>query len=1029
MLKVTNILNPLTGIRATSEYTWEAGKTLADYIGYEGECVVGCDGGIIDLPVTEIYPANTEQYVVMAIPAGGDRTTWRNLANVTLGGAAFIFPHTWVTAAAIVGGNLVNLFLRDKEPRNQALSQSYAWQYQSSPAAAHGTAMPVVYGKARVRPVIKNRFVKMVGDKQYLYALYGIAAHKVDERDLPTEDDLPLPYGTEYVLADDQMPGASFLNKSGMPYGHGTASFAEDIVVNGRAIEDYNADVDWDTRPGLPEQVVIPGFDATYTDYAQNTQLYLDSPAVNSKTANIRYDSKTNRVKWDMHDILWHGETYSIQADASAFAPSHTYYVYYDPTLLSTRKYYLRVDTPPTEPTAYVIASFRGTATGITDLEYTTLSPTDSDDDWYSSALVFSGAHNIEAILEFPYGLYGARVGAAMTNASCRIFAQYREHNDVTWINFNMSSFGAVDYIQTAAGDIVAGVITRNTPKIMRISIKVLPDDFPDGMLDPTKTYDVRIMASAPVVVNLVNVMTVVYGTDNADTTWEGFTYPGEPLLGIKALASGQISGDLDVQVDVERSLVWVYNGAVWVQKPASNHAWAVYDILAQGHPNHPAYPYYGNANAESVYGCGVSKDRLDYTSFAEWADYVDDLEYSLNIVFDTFLTAWDAILRICQEGRGMVFPIGTKIFAFVDKPASVSQVFTMGNIHLGTFAQQYLDANAKANMVEATYYDSTRNYERTMVAVRTPDWDSSSTLSNPTSITLYGTVGFDQAVSIAQFLLLSTTLIDHTITFGVDVEALGVQAGDVVEVQHDALTTGQGGRIVSVNVGSRSITFDRTLSIASGTTYELVIYHGNGTIERKTVTGASDTATLTWGPGAWVWDTTPAAYELYSFGVAGTHTKKYRVTSIGRTNELMRTLTLIQYDEAIYGSYSPQDGVPDAGDGQYASAKVVVGRETVEETANLLNIASNLTLRQVFTRNDVTGRLQPTIIASWDTVQGDPRGTWEVWFRDVDASDLGWQGEWERTGDGYAAGDKVEHDGSVFVSLEDSNTSQPINI
>ncbi len=73
MFKVTNILNPLTGGSTTKEYKWEKGKTLAYYIGYIEECVVAYNNGIINLPVTEIFPARGDKYMIMPIPEGVDR--------------------------------------------------------------------------------------------------------------------------------------------------------------------------------------------------------------------------------------------------------------------------------------------------------------------------------------------------------------------------------------------------------------------------------------------------------------------------------------------------------------------------------------------------------------------------------------------------------------------------------------------------------------------------------------------------------------------------------------------------------------------------------------------------------------------------------------------------------------------------------------------------------------------------------------------------------------------------------------------
>ncbi len=689
---------------------------------------------------------------------------------------------------------------------------------------------------------------------------------------------------------------------------------------------------------------------------------------------------------------------------------------------------------------------------------------------------------------------------------------------------------------------------------------------------DPGK---LRVSAYAPTTVKIVNLATIVYGEANIDETAPGFTYPGEPLLGIKALASGQISGDLDVQVDAERSKVWVYTGSEWEKLDANNHAWAVYDILAQGHVDHPAYPTYDNINAEAIYGCGIDKDRLDYESFREWADNIDVLEYSLNIVFDTFMTAWDAILRICQEGRGMVYPVGAKIYAFTDKAADATQLFTMGNIHADTFVQRFMGATQKINMIETTFYDAERNYEKTTLATRTADWDSTDGPSIPISIILYGTTSVDQGWSIPRFLLRGNELLNNIISFGVDVDALAAQAGDVVEVQHDVLNAGRGGRIVSYaenlisnpsfetrawtpwtiwntsgNPNKRQIitttvftgTYSwwhqsattnsgnyQTFTVLPSTVYTLscwawiiedytgtdsirvmtsvdgeVTYDsgyadisilgswqrlsvtvttgvaqtsmtmwvgGKGncyfdaiqveqaaavtdwmqqarvTLDRE-VTLAGDDELIVWRDGVRItkttslntgetrdnilyitpWAVPPQQYDIYSFGADSTTiVNKYRITEISRTDELMRTLTLVQYDAALYDSYTPADADPVISGGYVAAAKVAPPTTLIETIADLLNIATNVQIREVVSRNRTTGQYESSLVVTWDPVNGDPRGTWEVWLRDVDASDDGWQGSWEAGT--YGHDDKVEYDGKAYISLEDENTSTPVNV
>ena len=1065
MFRITNILNPLTGGSTTEEYAWESGKPLAEYLEYAGEAIVACNGEMLAEALDAIFPARKEEYTVVMVPEGGDRTMWRNVANIALAGALFATPAGWAGVAGkawlgFVGGNAIRLFLRDKEPQDRSQSASYAWHYQSSPNAAQGKPMPIVYGKVRVRPTLKNRYIKIEGDKQYLYALYGLAAHRVDERDLPTDDDLDsLEYGAEYTLADGSMPGVTFLNEGETPYGHGTASFAEDIIINGRAIGDFGAEVQWETRPGLPEQMVILGFEAAYATYTQDLAVYMDVAEVNPKELQLSLgfiNPSRPKFIWHTHTLLIRGTAYTIPANNAEYTIGKVNYLYLD-TAVSEADYQVQHTTAPSGSTKHIVATHNTAYAKSPFLANDMACPETAD--WVYPVTEITNAHNLEVVFELPYGLYGQKPEGGLRSAACRLFAQYRLHGADTWTDFedypasiprsgnfvpdpDVRRNDRYSGLPTHGTDIDNRTIIRATTQPFALSLRALPDDYPLGLLDPEESYDIRVSASSPCVVKLVSVMGIVFGSDNSDGDWPGFTYPGEPLLGIKALASSQINSDLDVQVDVERSDVWVYNSnkKEWVTGDATNYAWAVYDILANGHPDHPAYPDYGNDDADAIYGCGVDHRRLDYRSFKVWAEHIGyegsrdvdstTLGYTVNIVYDTFMSAWDAILRLCQEGHGMVYPIGTTIYAFADMAASVSQVFTIGNIHLDTFVQQYLDRKNRMSMIEAAYWDADRNYERTTIAVRTADWDTGTDLNSPTAITLYGTNSFDQAVSITQYLLTSNLLLDNMVSFGVDVEAIGVKAGDVVEVQHDILTSGQGGRIVSVTdvAGVITVVVDRTLTMVAGTQYTFTVYHGNGTREvQNGYTSPTSSNTLVFDPAiGWSWDTTPAAYEVYAFGEAAFATKQYRVTKIGRTNELMRTLTLVQYDAALYEAFAPGDDPPGDAYGQYVSSKIAISNESTEELANLLNFASNVQLREILSRNRVTGEYESSIQVSWDTVQGDPRGSWEVYFRDVDVSDVDWQGAWETVSDGYSFRDKVEHDGKTYISLGDANTTTP---
>jgi len=114
------MLDPLVGGSTTEKYTWEKAKPLSHYLNYDGECIISCNGKIIDLTLNQIFPARNESYVIIPIPEGGDRETWRNVLS-----GAFATPliasrlgmpvPPWMMAVSFIGLTLTQSLLRDKQ--------------------------------------------------------------------------------------------------------------------------------------------------------------------------------------------------------------------------------------------------------------------------------------------------------------------------------------------------------------------------------------------------------------------------------------------------------------------------------------------------------------------------------------------------------------------------------------------------------------------------------------------------------------------------------------------------------------------------------------------------------------------------------------------------------------------------------------------------------------------------------------------------------------------------------------------------
>jgi len=1006
------------------------------------------------------------------------RDNWRLSTQIGIGVSTFFMPATVRYFALVAGNLLISALFPPAKLKDKVVGPSYGWKYSANTTANEDTPLPIVYGKARVKPVIKNRFVTYDGDKEYLNVLYGFTGHRIDEVSNATAPEWNV-FGrgashTSWEIGDvvrapsddavfGSEPGKTYrCTKFHAPYEitaidytdtnywqvwHGTASIT-DILVDGTPIDDLitgnSSDVRYETRPGLAEQSVIVGFENTYSNTVYNVAVYMDFPGIDKKRADIQIVN--NRLYYDTHTLIYRGTTYTISGVSGAFLAYPGEYIYWrdgdDHYTTSTAS----------SITGRLRIGYASRKTGNVTIYQSSQVPTDSD--WYVIPTTVSNAQNIEATFTFVNGLYGQGSAGDLQQSPATIFAQYREVGVSTWTNFEFEIHNPFDTSIALSDSITGGVISRKTPNQFTIAVRALTSTF----LDEGKTYQIRVTSQASTAISLNGIMGILYADKDGDGESRGFSYPGESLLGIKVLATGQLSGDIEVTGVVERSKVPVYNERTseWVDAEANVHAWAIYDILANGNSAHPQYPNLTNepTTLQPVYGCGIPANRLDYETFRSWAEYsrrpaenattVDwgapyGLGMKLNIVFDTVQTAWDAILQICLEGRGIVFPVGAKFYAVTDKPVTdvvvdgttdkdVQQLFSEGNINIGTFRQQWADKTKKANAIEVVYFDETNNYERTSFAVRTSDWDTSTELNAPLQLTLEGTTAYAQAFAYAVFMLNSNELLNQVVVFESDIEALQAQVGDVIRVQKDSMV-GSGGKVVSYSTGT--VTLDKTVALVAGTTYEFLIQLSDGSLRMKSVIGTGDTTTLNVGT---TWPTDPAKYDSWAFGTSGGSSKLFRILDITMGGQYGRQFVCLEYNANVYksdlnstdteaqtaaklaaGDYAPAADISVASAAKVAPELAIVPISTY-------NTASNLRLVELISRNRTTGEYYSSILAAWENTDGENWGEWEVTFRDVDVSDNDWKGDWDISV-GYSTFDKVYYDGNTYVSMIDNNT------
>ena len=144
---------------------------------------------------------------------------------------------------------------------------------------------------------------------------------------------------------------------------------------------------------------------------------------------------------------------------------------------------------------------------------------------------------------------------------------------------------------------------------------------------------------------------TRVFWTQLSSIIYDDFARPGKVLIGVKALATNQLSGGMPGITWLQtRNEVWVWNPQTgqYQKKPATNPAWAAYDIIHRCR----RIKNVNTGNHEFVTQ-GAPAARLVYQDFANWAAFCDDRHLTFNYIYTTATDLWTALQKPESVGRG----------------------------------------------------------------------------------------------------------------------------------------------------------------------------------------------------------------------------------------------------------------------------------------------------------------------------------------------------------------------------------------
>lgn len=404
--------------------------------------------------------------------------------------------------------------------------------------------------------------------------------------------------------------------------------------------------------------------------------------------------------------------------------------------------------------------------------------------------------------------------------------------------------------------------------------------------------------------------------TSVREIVYQELSYPGMILLGIRALATEQISGGVpNITAIVDYGEPELAGNPIINQTPytGDNPAVVVWDMMTN-----------------ETYGGGISHTLLDAAKFKAWADRCNDLvwngeggplgwqdhrnliyRHTFNGVFDQTANVWDAVNKVCAMSRAVLLRTGVKYTVALDKPGQVVQMFNVGNIIESSFKQSWLSLSDRANSIDVQYLDQDDRWKRRTLSVEDKaNVESGAEIFKSSQLDLFGVTQKSEAWREAKYRLLAAKLMRLVISFDADVDSIACQVGDLIRVQHDVPQWGTGGRIVRTVDGNK-VQIDQPFAFNPSKNYEMII-RNNGTDEVKTfiITNPEETTDIIQLEDALGW--VPEPYSIYIVGEEE-QAKTFRVIQISKSSDLTRQISAMEYNEDIYTDLDPDTATPPA--------------------------------------------------------------------------------------------------------------------
>ncbi|EFN6767886.1 host specificity protein J [Escherichia coli O39:H21] len=341
-------------------------------------------------------------------------------------------------------------------------------------------------------------------------------------------------------------------------------------------------------------------------------------------------------------------------------------------------------------------------------------------------------------------------------------------------------------------------------------------------------------------------------------TLWSSYTeiidvkqsYPNTAIVGLQVDAEQFGGQQMAVNYHIRGRIIQVpsnydpgkrtYSG-IWdgTLKPAysNNPAWCLWDMLT--HPRYGMGKRLGAADVDkwALYALGQYCDQPVPDGFGG-----TEPRMTFNAYLSQQRKAWDVLGDFCSAMRCMPVWNGQTLTFVQDRPSDVVWTYIAGNVVTGedgvSFHYSFSALKDRHTAVEVNYTDPQNGWQTSTELVEDPD----AILRygrNLLKMDAFGCTSRGQAHRAGLWVIKTELLETQTVDFSVGAEGLRHTPGDIIEISDNAYAgTVIGGRILSVDNASRTLTLDREVTLPEKGTSTVNLINGSGKPVSVDVTG-----------------------------------------------------------------------------------------------------------------------------------------------------------------------------------------------